>query len=81
MGKAKKIKVSKGETKASKISLVEQIESEKITKPKNRQKIRQRIDEEEEVSLLHIYFLSKLKIIKFFENIFALNICSDLYFI
>ncbi|XP_012221311.1 bystin [Linepithema humile] len=48
MGKAKKVKVSKGETKDSKIGLAEQIESEKVAKPKNRQKVRQRADEEEE---------------------------------
>ncbi|XP_020296825.1 bystin [Pseudomyrmex gracilis] len=47
MGKAKKTKVSKGETK---IGLAEQIESDKTVKPKNRQKIRFRADEEEYVA-------------------------------
>jgi len=48
MGKAKKVKVSKGETQRPKLSLADQIENE--VKPKNRQKIRLRNDEEEEVS-------------------------------
>jgi len=56
MGKAKKIKVSKGETKEPKIGLADQIEFEKAVKVKNRQKIRHRADEEE-VSLC-IYFPS-----------------------
>lgn len=40
MGKAKKVKVSKGETKHPKIALGDQIEEEKTVKPKNRHKIR-----------------------------------------
>ncbi|XP_071569599.1 bystin [Temnothorax nylanderi] len=48
MGKAKKIKVSKGETKEQKIGLAEQIELEKAVKVKNRQKVRHRADDEEE---------------------------------
>lgn len=52
MGKAKKIKVSKGETKEQKISLADQIEQEKAVKLKNRRKVRHRADDEEEVSLL-----------------------------
>lgn len=55
MGKAKKVKVSKGGTKDLKICLAEQIESGKVAKSKNRQKVRQRADEEEEVGS-HIYF-------------------------
>lgn len=51
MGKAKKIKVSKGETKEQKISLADQIEQEKAVKLKNRRKVRHRVDDEEEVSL------------------------------
>lgn len=47
MGKAKKVKVSKGETKESKIALADQIEQEKSVKLKNRQKVRCRADEEE----------------------------------
>ncbi|XP_011882427.1 PREDICTED: bystin [Vollenhovia emeryi] len=47
MGKAKKLKVSKGETK-EKIGLAEQIEREKAVKVKNRRKVRCRADEEEE---------------------------------
>ncbi|EFN65824.1 Bystin [Camponotus floridanus] len=47
MGKAKKIKVSKG-TKESKISLTEQIEIDKAVKPTVRQKIRHRANDEEE---------------------------------
>lgn len=57
MGKAKKVKLSKGETQESKIGLAEQIESEKISKPKNRQKIRQRADEEEEVGSYISFFI------------------------
>ncbi|XP_012534195.1 bystin [Monomorium pharaonis] len=49
MGKAKKLKVSKGETKESKIALADQIEQEKTVKLKNRQKVRHRADEEEYV--------------------------------
>ncbi|XP_077274344.1 bystin [Temnothorax americanus] len=48
MGKAKKIKVSKGETKEQKIGLAEQIELEKAVKVKNRQKVRHRADDKEE---------------------------------
>jgi len=54
MGKAKKIKVSKGGTKEPKISLTEQIEIDKAVKPTVRQKIRHRANDEEEVSF-HIY--------------------------
>ncbi|XP_011158306.1 bystin [Solenopsis invicta] len=50
MGKAKKVKVSKGETKESKIALADQIEQEKSVKLKNRQKVRCRADEEEFVA-------------------------------
>ncbi|KAG5320256.1 BYST protein, partial [Pseudoatta argentina] len=50
MGKAKKVKVSKGETKEPKIGLAEQIELEKGVKVKNRQKIRRRADEEEYIA-------------------------------
>jgi len=52
MGKAKKMKVAKGKTQQPKLSLIDQIENEK--KPKNRQKIRLRTDEEEEVSFYTI---------------------------
>ncbi|XP_070149381.1 bystin [Polyergus mexicanus] len=48
MGKARKIKVSKGGTKESKIGLAEQIEFDKAVKPTIRQKIRHRADDEEE---------------------------------
>lgn len=51
MGKAKKVKVSKGEPK---ISLIDQIEQEKTVKPKNRQKVRYHAEEREEVSF-HIF--------------------------
>ncbi|KYN21974.1 PREDICTED: bystin [Trachymyrmex cornetzi] len=50
MGKAKKVKVSKGETKEPKIGLADQIELEKGVKVKNRQKIRRRADEEEYIA-------------------------------
>ncbi|KYQ55024.1 Bystin [Trachymyrmex zeteki] len=50
MGKVKKIKVSKGETKEPKIGLADQIEFEKAVKVKNRQKIRRRADEEEYIA-------------------------------
>ncbi|KYM80956.1 Bystin [Atta colombica] len=50
MGKAKKVKVSKGETKEPKIGLADQIELEKEVKVKNRQKIRRRADEEEYIA-------------------------------
>lgn len=63
MGKAKKIKVSKSETKEAKINLADQIELEKAVKVKNRQKVRRRADEEE-VSL-RIYFLYRTRLISF----------------
>ncbi|XP_076289465.1 bystin [Lasioglossum baleicum] len=47
MGKAKKVKVSKGETKHTKLALGDQIEEEKTVKPKNRHKIRSRDDADE----------------------------------
>nr|XP_033338310.1 bystin [Megalopta genalis] len=47
MGKAKKVKVSKGETKQLKMALGDQMEDEKTVKPKNRHKIRIRDDEDE----------------------------------
>lgn len=47
MGKAKKLKVSKGETKLPKVGLANQIEEEKTVKSKNRTKIRVRNDEDE----------------------------------
>ncbi|KYN43342.1 Bystin [Trachymyrmex septentrionalis] len=50
MGKAKKVKVSKGDTKEPKIGLADQIEFEKGVKVKNRQKIRRRADEEEYIA-------------------------------
>jgi len=77
MGKAKKVKVSKGETKEPKIGLADQIELEKEVKVKNRQKIRRRADEEEVsfsiyfiycICLLHSVFLNQIEIIKFFEK-------------
>lgn len=59
MGKAKKVKVSKGKTKEPKISLAEQIEIDKAVKPTVRQKTRHRADDEEEVSSLSfIFFVS-----------------------
>lgn len=48
MGKAKKVKVSKGETKQPKLALADQIEDDKIAKSKNRHKIRFRSDEDDE---------------------------------
>lgn len=50
MGKAKKVKVSKGGTKEPKIGLAEQIEFDKTVKPTVRQKVRHRADEEEYVA-------------------------------
>ncbi|XP_050455426.1 bystin [Cataglyphis hispanica] len=50
MGKAKKIKVSKGGTKEPKIGLAEQIEFDKSVKSTIRQKIRHRADDEEYVA-------------------------------
>ncbi|XP_031825525.1 bystin [Nomia melanderi] len=47
MGKSKKLKVSKGETKHPKVGLADQIEEEKTAKLKNRNKIRIRNDEDE----------------------------------
>ncbi|XP_076762856.1 bystin [Xylocopa sonorina] len=47
MGKAKKIKVSKGESKQPKVGLADQIEREKTVKSKNRHKIRFRRDEDD----------------------------------
>ena len=51
MGKAKKIKVSKKETGQPKIGLADEIEDDKIAKMKNRNKVRIRTDEDEEVSI------------------------------
>ena len=48
MGKAKRVKVSKGETKQQKVPLAEQIEDEKTLKSKSRNKIKIRTDEDEE---------------------------------
>ncbi|XP_014215235.1 bystin [Copidosoma floridanum] len=48
MGKAKKVKVSKGESKPPKISLADQIAEAATLKPKDRQKVRNRKDEDEE---------------------------------
>lgn len=48
MGKSKKVKVSKGETSQPKLGLAEQIECERTARPKSKQKIRLRTDEEEE---------------------------------
>lgn len=75
MGKAKKIKVSKGETKEPKIGLAEQIEREKAVKFKNRQKVRRRADDEEEVGF-RIYFLS---ILFFYFNCNLFNLLSSTY--
>ncbi|XP_017759269.1 PREDICTED: bystin [Eufriesea mexicana] len=47
MGKAKKIKISKGETKQPKTALADQIEEEKIVKSKNRQKVRIRNEDDD----------------------------------
>lgn len=54
MGKSKKVKVSKGETSQPKLGLAEQIECERTARPKSKQKIRLRTDEEEEVSLFFV---------------------------
>ena len=48
MGKAKKVKPSKGETKLPKVRLADQIEEDKTVKSKNRNKIRIRNDADEE---------------------------------
>ncbi|KAG7208630.1 hypothetical protein KM043_014837 [Ampulex compressa] len=48
MGKAKKVKVSKGETKHTKVPLADQIEEDNTAKPNSRKKIRIRNDDEEE---------------------------------
>lgn len=48
MGKAKKVKVSTSEK--SKVGLADEIELAKTVRSKNRQKVRLRADEEEEVS-------------------------------
>ncbi|XP_035731899.1 bystin-like [Vespa mandarinia] len=48
MGKAKKIKVSAGEKRKTKVGLADQIEAEKSVTAKNRQKIRHRNDDDEE---------------------------------
>ena len=49
MGKAKKMKVTKSESSQPKVSLVEQMEDDQLAKMKNRQKLRFRTDDEEEV--------------------------------
>ncbi|XP_043463652.1 bystin [Leptopilina heterotoma] len=49
MGKAKKIKVSKGEKNVPKVGLADQMEDDKAVKMKNRKKVRIRNDEDEEV--------------------------------
>ncbi|XP_015596785.1 bystin [Cephus cinctus] len=48
MGKAKKLKASKGETNVPKIGLADQMEDDKLAKMKNRKKIRVRKDEDEQ---------------------------------
>ncbi|KAK0179739.1 hypothetical protein PV327_005461 [Microctonus hyperodae] len=48
MGKAKKIKVSKGQSRPEKVGLAEQIEGEKVVKPKLQKKVRLRDDDDEE---------------------------------
>lgn len=55
MGKAKKIKVSKGESRPGKIGLAEQIEGEKVVKAKLQKKVRHRNDDDEEVRIYSIY--------------------------
>lgn len=70
MGKAKKIKVSKGETK---IALADQIELEKSVKSNNRQKVRHRTDEDEEVGPCILYLVARsLK-----ENLILLVLVID----
>lgn len=49
MGKVKKIKFSKKETKRANIALADQIEQDKTVKAKDRHKIRHRTNEQEEV--------------------------------
>ncbi|KAK0078995.1 hypothetical protein PV325_001862 [Microctonus aethiopoides] len=48
MGKAKKIKVSKGHSRPEKVGLTEQIEREKMVKAKLQKKVRYRNDDDEE---------------------------------
>lgn len=58
MGKAKRIKVSAGEKRKTKVGLADQIEADKSVTAKNRQKIRNRNDDDEEVSsYLLTYYL------------------------
>ena len=52
MGKAKKIKVSKGEKCEPKLGLADQIEEDKTAKMKTRKKVRIRTDEDEEVRII-----------------------------
>lgn len=72
MGKSKKIvrksKVSKGRTEEQRVGLADQIELEKAVKLKNRQKVRRRADDEEEVSL-RIYFLHRILYFFLFSEI------------
>lgn len=53
MGKAKKVKISKGD-KPEKVGLGDQIEGETLAKAKNRQKVRFRQDEDEEVRTINM---------------------------
>lgn len=71
MGKAKKIKVSKGDKNLPKVGLADQIEEDKTVKTKSRKKVRIRNDGDEEVRMkfiLFIYvcyiFLSKIPYLK-----------------
>lgn len=57
MGKAKKLKASKGETKQQNVPLADQMEDEKTVKSKNRHKIRFRNDEDEKVIFLFYNFI------------------------
>lgn len=55
MGKAKKLKVSRGDKMAPKVGLADAIEQEGIARMKDSKKIRFRNDAEEEVRLFFDY--------------------------
>ena len=57
MGKVKKSKVSKGEISLPKVGLAKQIEDDNVAKMKNRNKIRHRTVDDEEVISSFLTFL------------------------
>lgn len=78
MGKAKKVKPSKGETKLPKVGLADQIEEDKTVKSKNRNKIRIRNDADEEVKFAFYNSELLLKLFSIIAYLLCfLSLCSS----